>query len=297
MSDNQAKPKLATSLFLSGAFTLIELLVVIAIIAVLAALLGSSLGRAKESVRSTLCVNNLKQMSIALTTYSMDFNSRLPSFRTWLFTKRGDLTTGNLFPYVKAKAVYLCPTDKIELGLKTRANSTNLVSNRIQANRIGHRDYSYGMNCIICHKTDLSTFLEPPKTVLLMEANLGTNDYTGIAGPSMGVSKSLAFRHNRRGSLLMSDLHFERLNLKKFGIQPRTAGSASHEQWALTYFRSDSSERHTISICALFFGCALSSPGKRRRNRIRIDESLGLFKADPPCSSAGESERLAEHAN
>src|SRR5580700_5501585 len=55
-------------------FTLIELLVVIAIIAVLIALLLPAVQAAREAARRAQCVNNLKQIGIAIHNYVTTFN-------------------------------------------------------------------------------------------------------------------------------------------------------------------------------------------------------------------------------
>lgn len=93
------------------AFTLVEILVVVAIIALLAAILFAVQAPAREKARQTVCMNNLKQIGIALQMYRADWSATDPEQGVQRTAEElglppiGDV---ELQPYLRDKRVWFC---------------------------------------------------------------------------------------------------------------------------------------------------------------------------------------------
>ena len=92
-------------------FTLVELLVVMAVIVVLAGFLLPALGRAREQGRRTSCMNNLKQIGLAVALYRLDYNDAFPSNLDVLYD------AANLEDsYIDNLKVFICPSTGTQLA-------------------------------------------------------------------------------------------------------------------------------------------------------------------------------------
>jgi len=105
-------------------FTLVELLVVIAIIALLLGIMVPPLQKARERARRTVCLNNLHQIHLAMTMYTDDNNSKLPTrleksgnkiWGNWLGSSWNPYGLGHLINegYVKDPRIFYCPSNRM----------------------------------------------------------------------------------------------------------------------------------------------------------------------------------------
>lgn len=171
------------------AFTLIELLVVIAIIMILAALLMPALARARHRAQAMACVNNLKQIGLAVQMYVDDHDGKLQAlsdtYPTWTSTNQPLAWSQLLMPYIQNKRIYRDPGWPEWMPELPVCYYVNLLPAYVEAGKPGRGAYG----------VDLRAVVDPSRFILMSEdlfrspqqeidPTNETSDRTGFTNPN-----------------------------------------------------------------------------------------------------------------
>lgn len=209
-------------------FTLVELMVVIAIIAILAGMLLPVVSKARGAAKQSCCINNSRQIHLAVGNYISDYDDTIPYVSTGSYIPPSTVSywSENFQDYIKNTNILQCP------GI-TRKKYTTSSS--------GHPLCDYGRNYTHLATSPAHTqagsqvvklrAIQHPAEVLEFVdsiANHATHDDTWLvycpkeAATTTTKMKNVDVRHGNRANVAFWDGHVEALTWSEIQTDART---------------------------------------------------------------------------
>ncbi len=207
-----------------GAFTLIELLVVISILAILAALLLPTLGKAKLQAKRANCVSNLQQLGIAFHSFAHDHNGKFPMH----------VSTNDGGTLISALGTNGVPNEIAPAYRHLQALSNELVTPKILIcpadTRTAAEKFAKLQNENVSYLVAVNAPLGKSTAVLSGDRNIVAATATGILQTSLDENPHVRWTdeiHRGQGNLLFADGHVEKQNSKTLQASFAKSGAPS----------------------------------------------------------------------
>ncbi|MDO9465596.1 MAG: DUF1559 domain-containing protein [bacterium] len=205
-SKKSSLPSTLRPLRLFRGFTLIELLVVIAIIALLASLLLPALSQAREMGRRIKCISNLRQLGLAFSMYTEDYDGYFPPTTSyhWPYALRKD-------GYVANDMLFVCPTAvKLRKDTESFVGTTTANDGMYSRASYGYNETGVGATLGVAHTpTKTSKIKYPAELIVLADAYYASLNITYylITNSSSSAYKMDDDRHQGGVNILWADWH------------------------------------------------------------------------------------------
>jgi prepilin-type N-terminal cleavage/methylation domain-containing protein/prepilin-type processing-associated H-X9-DG protein len=163
----------------SAGFTFVELLVVIAIMATLLGLLGAAVQRARSAAQRVQCMNNLRQVGLALHSYHDGYHVLPP----------GLLSVGDPYPYLAWTARLLPYLEQEQLWEQAESD---YAAHPLFSGPPPHRDLMVVLSMFVCPADGRAHGIVHPE-----EVDVAFTSYLGVAGTSSGTRNGVLYFNSR----------------------------------------------------------------------------------------------------